>query len=76
MDDEIKPLLYCCHPRIPKLQCCLWAVRLGAVDKKSNPERKGSYINIGLCSTLLKLRLMVRRLFALKAFHVGICVMS
>ena len=30
-----------------------------------------------LCtSTLLKLRLMVRRLFALKAFHVGICVMS
>ena len=50
MDDEIKPLLYCCRPRIPKFQCCLWAARLGPVDKKSNPERKGSYIIELLCN--------------------------
>ena len=38
MDDEIKALLYCCRPRILRFQCCLWAARLGRVDKKSNPD--------------------------------------
>ena len=38
MDDEIKPLLYCRRPCNPKFQCCLWAARVGPVDKKSNPN--------------------------------------
>jgi hypothetical protein len=50
MDDEIKPLLYCRRPHIPKFQCCLGAARLGPVDKKIEPERRGSYIE--LCARL------------------------
>ena len=37
MEDESKALLYCCHRRTPKFQCCLWAAHLGPVDKKIKP---------------------------------------
>ena len=42
MDDEIKPLLHCCRPRIPKFQCRLWAARLGPVDEKINPNAENA----------------------------------
>ena len=39
MDDEIKPLLYCCQPGIPKCQCCFW----GRCTKKLTPTQRKLY---------------------------------
>ena len=38
MNDEIRLLLDCCHPRTPKFQVCLWAVRLEQQNQPLNAE--------------------------------------
>ena len=52
MDYEIQPLLWCRRPRIPKVQCCLWAAHLGAVDKEYQTLNAEETIYIQFCSTL------------------------
>ena len=54
MDNEIKPLLYCFHPHAPKFQCCLWAARLGPVDKQNQTlnAEETIYREREFCSTL------------------------
>ena len=62
MDDEIKPLLYCRRPCNPKFHCCLWAARLGPVDKNQTlTQRK---LDRALCNI---------EIWGLGVYLVGVC---
>ena len=62
MDDEIKPLLYCRHPCNPKFHCCLWAARLGPVDK--NQTLTQGKLDRALCNI---------EIWGLGVYLVGVC---
>ena len=62
MDDEIKPLLYCRRPCNPKFHWCLWAARLGPVDKNQTlTQRK---LDRALCNI---------EIWGLGVYLVGVC---
>ena len=62
MDDEIKPLLYCRRPCNPKFHCCLWAARLGPVDK--NQTLTQGKLDRALCNI---------EIWGLGVYLVGVC---